>query len=168
MQSVQGTSRVICFSPRHDLSLPEMTIDSICRVVDVWAEQISELGQKYQWVQVFENKGAVMGSSMPHPHGQIWAMNELPNEPAKEDRHQKEYLTDCGTPLLIDYAAYEEKSGERTVLENEDWLAVVPYWAIWPYEVLLLPRHHVIHLPDLNDRQREHLAGILKGLLIKI
>lgn len=167
VQSVQGTSRVICFSPRHDLSLPEMEVESIRMVVDVWAEQIKELGHKYQWVQAFENKGAVMGSSMPHPHGQIWAMNELPNEPAKEDLHQREYFEGQGIPLLVDYVTFEAESGERTVAENEDWLVVLPYWAIWPYETLLLPRQHVIRLPDLSPSQRENLAKVLKQLLIK-
>jgi len=166
-ESIRGTCRVICFSPRHDLSLPEMSEADICRVVDTWAEQTAQLGQTNRWVQVFENKGAVMGSSMPHPHGQIWAMDDLPNEPYKEDRHQQEYFDQHHRPLLIDYAQKESRMGDRTVLENADWIAVVPYWAIWPFETLLLPKHHVPRLPDLKPAERANLAIILKQLLIK-
>lgn len=166
-QSAPGICRVICFSPRHDLTLPEMPVADIGRVVDVWAEQTSELGKTHPWVQVFENKGAVMGSSNPHPHGQIWAQNALPNEPTKEDRNQRDYFATRGRPLLLDYLAREVESGERTVVENEHWLAVVPYWAIWPFEILLMPRRHVLHLPDLAPSERNALAAILKNLLVK-
>lgn len=166
-QAVQGTCRVVCFSPRHDLTLPEMEVPKIRKVVDVWAEQIEELSQKYLWVQVFENKGAVMGASNPHPHGQIWASNFLPNEPSKEDLRQHEYFKESGNPLLLDYLEFESKSGERTVVENEHWLAVVPFWAVWPFEILLLPKRHVQRMPDLSDNERTNLALILKGLLIK-
>jgi UDPglucose--hexose-1-phosphate uridylyltransferase len=167
VESVQGTCRVICFSPRHDLTLPEMAVTDIRRVVDVWAEQTTELGQHYLWVQVFENKGAIMGSSNPHPHGQIWASNYLPNEPAKEEHHQIAYFQEHGSPLLVDYAKLESDRQERIVVENEHWLAVVPYWAVWPFEVLLLPRRHVLRLPDLADSERDTLARILKRLLTK-
>ncbi|MBT3321302.1 MAG: UDP-glucose--hexose-1-phosphate uridylyltransferase [Anaerolineae bacterium] len=166
-QSLQGTSRVICFSPCHDLTLPEMPTENIRRVVDIWAEQTTELGKKYQWVQVFENKGAAMGSSNPHPHGQIWAETVLPNEPAKEDRNQKSYLLEQGKPLLLDYLNRETKCKERIVVENDDWIAVVPYWAVWPFELLLLPRRHVLRLPDLMPSERDSLAKILKALLTK-
>jgi UDPglucose--hexose-1-phosphate uridylyltransferase len=166
-QSVQGTCRVICFSPRHDLTLPEMALEDIRTVVDVWAEQVTELGQKYRWVQVFENKGAVMGCSNPHPHGQIWAGTALPNEPAKEERQQKAYYAGHGSPLLVDYARLEAEVRDRIVVENEHWLAVVPYWAVWPFETLLLPRRHVLHLPDLSDLERSALAALLKRLLTR-
>ncbi len=167
MESVQGTCRVLCFSPRHDLSLPEMSEEEIRRVVDVWAEQTETLGQRYRWVQVFENKGAVMGSSMPHPHGQIWALDALPNEPAKEDRYQQAYHRQHGRPLLLDYVEQEAQDGARTVAENDDWLVVVPYWAIWPFETLLLPKRRTPRLPDLVDTERNALSSILKKLLIK-
>ncbi|HEY9075657.1 MAG TPA: UDP-glucose--hexose-1-phosphate uridylyltransferase [Anaerolineaceae bacterium] len=163
----QGICRVVCFSPRHDLTLPEMTISDIRAVVDVWAEQITELSQKYTWVQVFENKGAVMGCSNPHPHGQIWAGSSLPNEPRKEDEHQLAYYTEHHRPLLVDYAALEAERGERVVVENEDWLAITPYWAVWPFELLLLPRRHVLRLPDLTPPERNSLASILKRLLTR-
>ncbi len=164
---VQGTCRVICFSPRHDLSLPEMTVGDICHVVDVWAEQVTELGERYRWVQVFENKGEIMGCSNPHPHGQIWASTALPNEPAKEDQQQRVYWDQYGRSLLLDYVELETKLGERVVVENADWLAVVPFWAIWPFETLLLPRRAVRHLPDLDRTERAALADILKRLLTR-
>lgn len=167
LESESGTSRVICFSPRHDLTLPEMPLADIRRVVEVWVEQIEELDQIYRWVQVFENKGAVMGCSNPHPHGQVWAGSALPQEPAKEDRQQHLYFEEHGRPLLVDYVELELRSGERIVVENEDWLVVVPYWALWPFETLLLPRRHILRLPDLSDSERHSLSAILKRLLIK-
>jgi UDPglucose--hexose-1-phosphate uridylyltransferase len=166
-RSQQGTCRVVCFSPRHDLTLPEMALADIRRVVDLWAQQVVELGQRYRWVQVFENKGAMMGASNPHPHGQIWASDDLPNEPAKEDRQQRAFLAEHGHPLLLEYADLEATEGKRVVVENEHWLAVVPFWAVWPFETLLLPRRHVLRLPDLEDGQRDALAEILKRLLTK-
>ncbi|MFQ5859618.1 MAG: galactose-1-phosphate uridylyltransferase, partial [Anaerolineae bacterium] len=157
----------ICFSPRHDLTLPEMPVEDIRWVVDVWAEQTGELGQHYRWVQVFENQGEMMGASNPHPHGQIWAGSALPNEPAREAHHQQMYLQEHGSPLLVDYAGLEAEQRERIVVENDYWLVVVPYWAIWPFETLLLPRRHVLRLPDLDDTERDALAEILKRLLTK-
>jgi UDPglucose--hexose-1-phosphate uridylyltransferase len=162
-----GTCRVVCFSPRHDLTLPEMTEGEIRGVVDVWAEQVAELGQQYLWVQVFENKGEIMGCSNPHPHGQIWAGSALPNEPAKEEHAQRVHLEAAGEVLLMAYAALEEAQGERLVLEDDDWLVVVPYWAVWPFETLLLPRRHVLRLPDLTPPERESLARMLKRLLTR-
>ena len=166
-ESRPGTCRVVCFSPRHDLTLPQMALQDIRRVIDTWAAQTSELIQQYAWVQVFENKGAIMGCSNPHPHGQIWAIDALPNEPAKEDRSQSAYLAEHGSPLLLDYASLEGELQERTVVENEHWLGVVPYWAIWPFETLLLPRRHVLRLPNLDDAERQSLARVLKRLLTK-
>lgn len=166
-ETVPGTARVICFSPRHDLTLPEMEITAIRRVIATWAEQTADLGRRYRWVQLFENKGALMGSSNPHPHGQIWGIDALPNEPAKEEARQRLYYEKEGRPLLMDYAAVEEAAGERVVEANEAWLAVVPYWAIWPFEVLLLPRRHVRRLPDLDEVERQSLAEILKRLLTR-
>jgi len=167
MQATSGTCRVMCFSPRHDLTLPEMEIPAIRRVVDTWVGQIIELSQKFLWVQVFENKGAVMGSSNPHPHGQIWAQDNLPNEPAKENENQYEYYRTTARPMLLDYLELELKSGEREVVENPHWLALVPYWAIWPFEILLLPKRHVQRFPDLEADERHSLAEILKRLLTK-
>jgi UDPglucose--hexose-1-phosphate uridylyltransferase len=166
-QGLPGTCRVVCFSPRHDLTLPEMALDDIRRVVDVWAQQITELGQLYRWVQVFENKGEMMGCSNPHPHGQIWASTTLPNEPAKEDGQQHAYSAQRRRPLLLDYVNLEAEQQERVVTENAHWLAVVPFWAVWPFETLLLPRRHVLRLPDLDNAERDALAQILKRLLTR-
>lgn len=166
-EPVAGVCRVICFSPRHDLSLPQLPVAAIEGVINTWAEQITDLGKNHKWVQVFENKGEVMGCSNPHPHGQIWATNTIPNEPAKEDRKQQEYFAKNGQPLLLDYLATETKLKERIVVENEDWVVLVPYWATWPYETLLLPRRHVQRLPDLTPAERRSLAEILKRHLTR-
>jgi UDPglucose--hexose-1-phosphate uridylyltransferase len=163
-ESVEGTSRVICFSPRHDLTLAEMQPTDIRRVVDVWAEQVTELGETYDWVQVFENRGEAMGASNPHPHGQVWASDFLPNEAAREDRNQSYYFDTYGDVLLVEYAKDEIERGERVVVSNEDWVVVVPYWAVWPFETLVLPRRHTLRLPDLDDAQRDGLADALKRL----
>lgn len=163
-ENVRGTARVMCFSERHDLTLPELPLPAIRAVVDTWADQITELGQTWDWVALFENKGPVMGCSQPHPHGQIWASDFLPNEVATEDTRQFDYHAETGRPLLVDYAAEESRRRERIVVENDDWLAVVPWWAVWPFETLLLPRRHVVRLPDLADGERTALADILKRL----
>lgn len=166
-ENVQGTCRVVCFSPRHDLTLAEMSVEDICKVITTWQEQLTELGAKYRWVQVFENKGAVMGCSNPHPHGQIWALDALPNEPYAEEIHQKEYYLQHGRPLLMDYLHEELEAEERIVLQNEDWAVVVPYWAVWPFETMLLPKTTVQRLTDLDGQQSKSLAGIMKDLLVK-
>ncbi|MFZ4813966.1 MAG: UDP-glucose--hexose-1-phosphate uridylyltransferase [Phototrophicaceae bacterium] len=164
---VRGTCRVICFSPRHDLTLPELAASDIRQVIDVWGEQVAELGASYPWVQVFENKGSAMGASNPHPHGQVWAQDTLPNEAAREDANQRAYYAEYGRPMLLDYAEQELARRERVVVENDEWVAVIPYWAVWPFETLLLPRQPVSHLPDLTDLQRDALADALKRLLTR-
>ena len=166
-QTVPGTARVLCFSPRHDLTLPEMETGAIRRVIELWIEQTAELGRRYRWVQVFENKGELMGCSNPHPHGQIWGIDTLPNEPAKEDRHQRAYFESHGRPLLADYVELEGERRERVVVENDEWLVVVPFWAVWPFETMVLPRRPIRRLPDLNESERSALADILKRLLIR-
>jgi UDPglucose--hexose-1-phosphate uridylyltransferase len=166
-EDVRGTCRVICFSSRHDLTLPQMALPDIRQVVDTWAAQVTELGQRYPWVQVFENKGAVMGCSNPHPHGQIWALDTLPNEPQKEERNQRTYFVENGRTLLLDYVNLELEKGERIVVQNEHWVTAVPFWAVWPFELILLPRRHVMHLPDLTEAERDALADILKCLLTR-
>jgi UDPglucose--hexose-1-phosphate uridylyltransferase len=166
-EPVRGECRVICFSPQHDLTLAQMPAPDIRRVVDVWAQQVTELGETYRWVQLFENKGAVMGCSNPHPHGQVWAGSALPNEPAAEDRQQRLYLNQQGSPLLMELAQRETDSGARIVVQNDHWVVVVPFWAIWPFETLLLPRRAVLRLPDLTDAERNSLAEILRRLLIR-
>ena len=162
--TARGESRVVCFSPDHSKTLPQLSAEDITQVINTWAEQVKELGGKYDWVQLFENKGAVMGCSNPHPHGQIWASSFLPNEARKEDGHQQQWLLKHNKNMLLEYALAESRSGERTVVENADWIAVVPYWAGWPFETLLLPKRHVLHINDLNNSERITLAEILKEL----
>jgi UDPglucose--hexose-1-phosphate uridylyltransferase len=159
-----GVCRVLCFSPRHDRSLGQLGRSGIRAVVDLWAGQVAELGERYRWVQLFENRGEAMGASNPHPHGQVWATSPLPDEPACEDAHQRRHLAERGVPLLVEYANVE--SGRcRVVAENADWIAMVPFWATWPFETLLMPRDHVPRLPALVDRQRTSLAEVLADLL---
>ncbi len=165
--SVQGSCRVICYSPRHDLTLGEMPPHLIKGVVDVWTAQSEELGTAYRWVQIFENKGAVMGCSNPHPHGQIWASSYLPNELTKEDRQQKEYYRKSGSVLLLDYIDREKEDGKRIILENQDWIALVPFWAVWPFEILLVPKRHRLRLSELAQTERISLAKALKSILIR-
>lgn len=163
----QGESRVICFSPDHSKTLPLLTTEQIYQVIEVWQQQLTELGQSYPWVQIFENKGAVMGCSNPHPHGQIWANSFLPNEVACEDRAQRNYLQQQGSVLLLDYVKREQELAERIVVETEHWLAVVPYWAVWPFETLLMPKAHVQRLNELSQAQAQDLALALKKLTSK-
>ena len=167
VDTVRGTCRVMCFSPRHDLSLAEMAKEDVRAVVDAWALETEDLGRRYSWVQVFENKGAVMGSSMPHPHGQIWAHDFIPNEARKEDDAQRRYFSENGTVMLVDYVLQEIERKERVVLHNEYWAAVVPFWAVWPFEILLMPRRHVMRLPELESLESDALADILRRLLVR-
>lgn len=162
---VSGECRVLCFSPRHDLTLAQLETAQLRSVVDMWAQQIVELGSKWRWVQVFENKGELMGCSNPHPHGQVWASNELPNEPAKEARQQRVWFEKNASPLLIDYAEQEVAAAERVVTQTKHWLAVVSWWALWPFETLVIPRRHVLRLPDLASEERDDLTLLLKDLL---
>ncbi len=163
-QGEPGTCQVICFSPRHDLTLSKMSPQEARVVVDLWAAQSAALGASYGWVQVFENRGVAMGGSSPHPHGQIWAGNGLPTEAAREDASQREYFEANGRLLLLDYAG-QEVNGPRQIELDEDWLVVVPFWAAWPYESLLLPRRAVGRLEDLSDSERDSLSLRLTGLL---
>ncbi len=160
----RGTCRVVCFSPRHDLSLGGMPADAIRRVIDVWADQSRELGERYRWVQVFENRGAAMGASNPHPHGQIWAGAALPGEALRERASQAAHLAATGHGLLLDYAAHES-GGPRVVIETGEWLVVVPFWATWPFETLVVPRRPAARLPDLAAAVRDDLAAVLADLL---
>ncbi|MEN8194272.1 MAG: UDP-glucose--hexose-1-phosphate uridylyltransferase [Bacteroidota bacterium] len=166
-QNVSGECRVICFSPRHDLTLAEMDIPSIRSVIDVWEDQYLDLGKKYKWIQLFENRGEIMGSSNPHPHGQVWASTSLPNEAIKENLNQKKYFKKNNSILLLDYLQMELESSERVVLENDEWAIVVPFWAVWPFETLLLPKRHVRSFSELTDSEKDSLAQILKTHLIK-
>jgi UDPglucose--hexose-1-phosphate uridylyltransferase len=163
-ESERGTCQVICFSPRHDLSLSLMTAAQARTVVDLWATQTASLGERFEWVQVFENRGAAMGASNPHPHGQIWAGDALPREAEKEDATQRRHFEATGRRLLIDYAD-QEAGGPRELACDDDWLIVVPFWAAWPFETIIIPRRPVARLPELHDRARNSLAERLIGLL---
>jgi UDPglucose--hexose-1-phosphate uridylyltransferase len=162
-----GTCRVLCYSPRHDLDLARMTVPQILQVVDLWTDQVAELGPVYRSVLVFENRGEDMGASNPHPHGQLWASAHLPDEPATEDERQRAAHAATGTPLLIEYARIERDLGDRIVVESPDWLAVVPFWAVWPFETLVVPRRHVSRMTDLDDTERRSLAELLLRLLAR-
>ena len=163
-ETTKGACRVICFSPDHSKTLPRLSLTELGEVIDVWAAQTEELGARFAAVQIFENKGAMMGCSNPHPHGQIWATGHVPDELRVADgtqwSHRQEYLR----RMLIDVAEHEVEAGERVVEINEDWLVIVPFWAAWPFETLLLPRFEVSRLPELAPRQRRGLAAILKAL----
>ena len=163
-QTEPGVCRVVCFSPRHDLTLANMDVTSIRKVVDVWADQYLELGAmpEINHVQIFENRGEMMGCSNPHPHGQIWADNSIPNVPRIEQASLIEYRQLNQSCLLCDYIEIERASNERIVCENEHFVAVVPFWATWPFEILLCSKNHVSDLAALDDTARCALADILK------
>lgn len=161
-----GICRVLCFSPRHDLSLPDMAATAVRTVVEAWREQWLELAAvpHIGYVQIFENRGAAMGASNPHPHGQIWATGSLPNEPALEQAGQAEYLRQTGRCLLCECACLEASRRERLVCENEHFLAVVPFWAVWPFETMLLGRRHATALDGLAGEELDALAELLGRL----
>ncbi|MEM6644254.1 MAG: galactose-1-phosphate uridylyltransferase [Bacteroidota bacterium] len=142
-KSERGICKVLCFSPRHNLTLPQMSVDAIVEVVQMWKNEYHELGAKpfVNHVQIFENKGEVMGCSNPHPHGQVWAQESLPDEAAKKHVHQKKYFAEKKRTLLSDYIAQELALKERVLYENEDVVVLVPYWAVWPYETMILPKN---------------------------
>jgi len=166
VEAERGICRVVCFSPRHDLTLPDFDPATLRRVVDTWAEQTEALNARpaIRYVQVFENKGAMMGASNPHPHGQIWATEHLPNEPAKEHTRQLAYRAERGACLLCDYVAVELAREERIVCANDHFVALVPFWAIWPFETMVVSRRHTGGLPSLDGAERDALADILRRL----
>jgi UDPglucose--hexose-1-phosphate uridylyltransferase len=159
-----GICRVVCFSPRHDLSLPEMSQDEVAAVVRTWTDQVADLARLplVGYVQVFENKGAMMGASNPHPHSQIWASAHLPTEVAKEHDAQRDYMAAHRSCLLCDYLAGERMRGERIVTANAEFTALVPFWAVWPFEILVVPHRHVPGLAGLDAAQQAALADMLR------
>jgi UDPglucose--hexose-1-phosphate uridylyltransferase len=165
-RSERGVCRVICFTPSHDLTLATMTEDQITRVVETWTEQYEEIGAKetIRHVQIFENKGAMMGCSNPHPHGQIWANESLPLIPARELEAQQAYWEERRSCLLCDYLRLELECVERNVVETAHFLAVVPFWAVWPFETLVLSKAHHAALPEFSEAERRDLARLLKTL----
>jgi UDPglucose--hexose-1-phosphate uridylyltransferase len=160
----QGVCRVICFSPDHSKSLPLLTDEEMQAVIKTWINESAELGKTYASVQIFENKGAVMGCSNPHPHGQIWAQTQWPSLVKKEDEQQQSFYAQHGRPLLLEYAQKEMTLGERVVIENQDWLVVVPFWAAWPYETLLLPKAARARITELTQAEQQSLGKILRDI----
>jgi UDPglucose--hexose-1-phosphate uridylyltransferase len=160
----RGVCRVLCFSPRHDLTLARMEASAIRQVIDAWAEEYLRLGSLafIDHVQIFENRGEMMGCSNPHPHCQIWATESIPNEVAKEQTSQAQYRADHQSCLLCDYLSQEAQSKERLVCENRQFAALVPFWAVWPFELLVVPKWHVASLNGLEGEERDALADILK------
>jgi len=161
-----GTCRVVCFSPRHDLTLTHMPLSGVREVIDLWAAQTSELGMAWRWVQVFENRGEAMGASNPHPHGQIWAGAALPELAATEDVTQRRHHEEHGRQMLLDVVA-RESDGPRAIEADAEWLATVPFWAVWPFETLLVPRRPAHRLADLDGDQRDALAATLQRLMLR-
>lgn len=159
-----GTSRVICFSPDHSKTLPLLNDEEILAVIKTWIKESEELGKDYPSVQIFENKGAVMGCSNPHPHGQIWAQTQLPTLVQKEDDNQRAFHGKHNKSLLLDYAHKELAAAERVVVENEDWVVVVPFWAAWPFETLLLPKRARARITELSEAEQLSLGGILRDI----
>lgn len=168
-QGESGLCRVVCFSPRHDLTLARMAVDDIVKVVDTWVEQFVELGGRPDIgaVQIFENRGAVMGCSNPHPHGQIWASRHMPNETAKETANQLAHFEKHGRPLLLDYLAQELKLGERIIYQNDDFVVLVPFWAVWPFETMVLPKRHIRGMDEMSAGERRSLADVLSNITIR-
>ena len=160
----QGMCRVVCFSPRHDLTLPELPLEAVQCVVQTWTQQTEELRaiDGIQYVQVFENKGEMMGCSNPHPHSQIWATAFLPDEPAREQVKIIEYFRNTGECLLCNILAEEAEQGSRVVCGNHAFTALVPFWAVWPFEILVVSRRHCGSLPDLDEAEKWDLADILR------
>lgn len=166
----KGICRVVCFSPRHDLTLARMSTPDIEHVVRVWQDQYKDLGAKpfINHVQIFENRGAMMGCSNPHPHGQIWGEEIIPDIPAKELQNQSDYMRNYGSPMLLDYAKYELEQQERVVVSNDHFVALVPFWAVWPYETMILPTQRAIaSIDELTGDEVTALADIIRLLGIK-
>jgi UDPglucose--hexose-1-phosphate uridylyltransferase len=167
MATERGENRVVCFSPDHSKTLAELSQDEIVAVIAAWQVQSAELGERYRWVQIFENKGAAMGCSNPHPHGQIWAQTHLPTQIAKKQSYFLAYSQQHNSNLLADYARREFALQQRVVVYNDDWLVVVPFWAAWPFETLVLPRFPIKRITELNKATQQSLADIIKQLTVR-
>ncbi len=168
-QQEAGICRVVCFSPKHNLTLARMSNQEIFSVVETWCQQFRELGamDDIDYVQIFENRGAVMGCSNPHPHGQIWANRTIPPIPASKTLKQQEYYQTHGRPLLVDYLENERTKGERIIFENDHWTALVPYWAVWPYEAMVIPRFPRPDLLSLSENEKLSLSEAIRRLGIR-
>lgn len=168
-KSEKGTCRVISFSPDHSLTLPLLPVEGIEKVIALWQKEFRELASdpSLKYIQIFENKGEIMGCSNPHPHGQIWAQGNLPLEVVKETREQKKYFEEKGRSLLSDYVQLELKQGERIVLQNDHFVALVPFWAVWPYETMIVSKRHIQHIGQFTGQEVRAFAEVLKKLTAK-
>lgn len=173
-QGVKGKCFVICFSPNHSLTLPSMTLEEITAVVDTWQKLYNDLKEQslsgkapYKYLQIFENKGFAMGCSNPHPHGQAWCLDKIPTEVDHELTNMTKYFKDNKSHLLGDYVKLEMKKKERIVAQNDSFIVVVPYWALWPFETLVISKEHLTSVAEFNKKQKQDLATILKKLTIK-
>ncbi|MDN5200311.1 UDP-glucose--hexose-1-phosphate uridylyltransferase [Fulvivirgaceae bacterium BMA10] len=168
-KSEQGTCKVVCFSPRHDLTVPEMELDQIIPVIDLWIDECETLGalEHINYVQVFENKGEIMGCSNAHPHGQIWAQETIPVEPSKKQERQLGYFKIHGRSMLDDYLEQELVKDERIIFENDHFVALVPFWAVWPYEAMLLPKRRMSRITEMSHEEIESFAAAYHRLTIK-
>jgi len=162
----KGICKVICFSPNHALTLPDMKVEAIQKVVDLWQQEYLDLGAKdfIKYVQIFENKGSIMGCSNPHPHGQIWAQSSIPQEVSKKSKQQKKYWKKSGQSLLGDYLKQELKEKTRLICKNRSFVALVPFWAVWPYEAMIIPRRHFQHIGQMTKTEKKNFAAIIKDL----
>lgn len=165
-ESEKGICRVLCFSSDHSLTIPDMEVSAIEKVINLWQKQYLELGAKefINYVQIFENKGALMGCSNPHPHGQIWAQSSIPQEVVKKSKQQKIHWEKHKRSLLEDYLNQELEAPERIICENDYFVALVPFWAVWPYEAMIIPRRHIQHIGQLSMPEKNAFAAILKSL----
>jgi UDPglucose--hexose-1-phosphate uridylyltransferase len=159
-QSETGICKVICFSPDHSKSLADMERDDIKKVVHTWQKEYTSLGKNeaINYVQIFENKGAVMGCSNPHPHGQIWSQSTLPNEVDKKDKQQKQYFKENKSSLLEDYLHQELEAGERIIFENDAFVVCTPFWAVWPFEVMIAPKKPQKSIVEMSDKEALNFA----------
>lgn len=167
-KSESGICKVICFSEDHSLTIPEMEVENIRKVVDVWCDEFRELGSNsdINYVQIFENKGAIMGCSNPHPHGQIWSSKGIPNEPAKESITQKKYFDKHGTTLLGDYVKKELEKEVRILAQNDSFVALIPFWAVWPFEAMIVSKRAVSNILELNENEKMDMADMYKQLTV--
>lgn len=164
--SEAGICRVVCFSPKHDLTVSQMPVANVHRVVEEWVRQYQQLGTLpfINYVQIFENRGAMMGASNPHPHCQCWGSASVPNEPFKEQIAQKDYLASHNHCLLCDYLVLERRSSERIIFENQHFCVIVPFWAVWPFETVVLPTRHLSSMDEMSRDEQKGLAEALKHI----
>ncbi len=165
----KGICRVICYSDKHNITMARMSLKEIENIINIWKKEYTELSEHdfINHVQIFENKGAVMGCSNPHPHGQIWAEEFLPNIPHSEIYHQNKYSEKNKSCLLCDYIKYEIEQNERIIYRNRSFAAVVPYWAVWPFETMILPLRHITSINQLTESETADFADIFKKVTVK-